>query len=216
MDLGIAQTAKLTVDYAAVLFWKITRQFSVTIVRCGFTMDVLSSQNLSMQLLKIQTVPGLPKMLLFQHFRIFSFFFFFLFFNERLNLENQNRFDPLTKEKKTGSSSFGISKNNFTGGLKFVSININSIRGNKLELLAFFDFHQPHIVAIQETKIATSKLFPESCPYNVYRNGALPHSRKKFIGFITHFSSWSVSGYSLTGQTQWSWYCCWNFESCPP
>ena len=130
------------------------------------------------------------------------FFFFFFFFNERLNLENQNRFDPLTKEKKTGSSSFGTSKNNFTGGLKFVSININSIRGNKLELLAFFDFHQPHIVAIQETKIATSKLFPESCPYNVYRNGALPHSRKKFIGFITHFSSWSISGYSLTGQTQ--------------
>ena len=34
-------------------------------------------------------------------------------------------------------------------------------------------FHQPHIVAIQGTKIdssiATSELFPESCPYNVYR-----------------------------------------------
>ena len=28
------------------------------------------------------------------------------------------------------------------------------------------------------------------------------------IGFITHFTSWSVSGYSLTGQTQRSWYCC--------
>ena len=60
------------------------------------------------------------------------------------------------------------------GGLKFVRININSIRGNKkLELLAFLDFHQPHIVAIQETKIdssiATSELFPESFPYNVYR-----------------------------------------------
>ena len=43
----------------------------------------------------------------------------------------------------------------------------------KLELLAFLDFHQPHTVAIQETKIdssiATSELFPESCPYNVYR-----------------------------------------------
>ena len=61
----------------------------------------------------------------------------------------------------------------FIGGLKFVSININSIRGKKLELLAFLDFHQPHIVAIQETKIdssiATSELFPESCLYNVYR-----------------------------------------------
>ena len=82
------------------------------------------------------------------------------------------RFD-LTKEKKSGSSAVGTSKNNFIGGLKFVSININSIRGKKLELSAFLDFHQPHIVAIQETKIdssiATSELFPESCPYNVYR-----------------------------------------------
>ena len=41
-----------------------------------------------------------------------------------------------------------------------------------------------------------------------------PTRDKKYIGFITHFSSWSVSGYSLTGQTQRSWYCCWNFESC--
>ena len=91
----------------------------------------------------------------------------------QLNLENQNRFDTLTKEKKTGSSSFGTSKNNFIGGLKFVSMNINSFGGKKLELLAFFDFHQPHIAAIQETKIdssiATSELFPESCPYKLYR-----------------------------------------------
>ena len=52
-------------------------------------------------------------------------------------------------------------------------MNINSIRGKKLELLAFLDFHQPHVVAIQETKIessiATSELFPEICPYSVYR-----------------------------------------------
>ena len=88
-------------------------------------------------------------------------------------MENQNRFDPLTKEKNTGSSSFGTSKNKFIGGLKFVSININSIRSKKLELLAFLDFHQPHVVAVQETKIdssiATSELLQESCPYNVYR-----------------------------------------------
>ena len=63
-------------------------------------------------------------------------------------------------------------KNKFIGGLKFVNININSIRGKKLKLSAFLDFHQPQIVAIQETKIdssiSTSELFPESCPYNVY------------------------------------------------
>ena len=37
----------------------------------------------------------------------------------------------------------------------------------------FFYFHQPRTVAIQETNIdssiSTSELFPESCPYNVYR-----------------------------------------------
>ena len=42
-----------------------------------------------------------------------------------------------------------------------------------MELLAFLDFHQPQVVAIQETKIdssiATSELFPETCPYIVYR-----------------------------------------------
>ena len=54
-----------------------------------------------------------------------------------------------------------------------MSIHTNSIRGKKLELLAFLDLHQPQLVAIQETKIdssiSTSELFPESCPYNEYR-----------------------------------------------
>ena len=95
------------------------------------------------------------------------------FFDDKLNLENQNRFDPLTKEKKTRSSSNGTNKKNFVSGLKFISMNINSIRGKQFELLAFLDFHQSHVVAIQETKIgssiATSELFPETCPYSVYR-----------------------------------------------
>ena len=42
-----------------------------------------------------------------------------------------------------------------------------------MELLVFLDFHQPHVVAIQETKIdisiATSELFPETCTYSVNR-----------------------------------------------
>ena len=42
-----------------------------------------------------------------------------------------------------------------------MSININSIKGKKLELLAFLDFHQPQIVAIQETKIDSSILISE-------------------------------------------------------
>ena len=88
-------------------------------------------------------------------------------------MENQNRFDPLANGSGTKASQTGSDKNKFIIGLKFVSININSIRGKKLELLAFLDFHQPQIVAIQETKIdssiSTSEFFPESCPYNVYR-----------------------------------------------
>ena len=40
-------------------------------------------------------------------------------------------------------------------------------------LLAYLDCHQTQIVAIQETKndssISTSELFPETCPYNIYR-----------------------------------------------
>ena len=88
-------------------------------------------------------------------------------------MENQNRFDPLANGSGTKASQTGSDKNKFISGLKFVSININSIRGKKLGLLAFFDFHQPQIVTIQETKIdssiSTSELFPESYPYNVYR-----------------------------------------------
>ena len=82
-------------------------------------------------------------------------------------------YSPLTKEKKDRSSPCGTNKSSFISGLKYISMNINSIRGKKLELLAFLDFHQPHVVAIQETKInssiATSELFPETCPYSVYR-----------------------------------------------
>ena len=58
-------------------------------------------------------------------------------------------------------------------------MNINSIRGKKLELLTFLDFHQPHVVAIQETQIdssiGTSELFPETCSYCVYRKDRNTH-----------------------------------------
>ena len=93
--------------------------------------------------------------------------------NEQFNLESENRFDLLAKGHETKSTETLTSKNSFIGGLKFSNININSIRGKKLELLAFIDFHQSQIVAIQETKIdksiLTSELFPESFPYSVYR-----------------------------------------------
>ena len=96
------------------------------------------------------------------------------FFGEQVSLETENRFVPLTKRKKKYRfSPCGTNKSSFISGLKFISMNINSIRGKNLELLACLDFHQPHVVAIQETKIdssvATSELFPETCPISVYR-----------------------------------------------
>ena len=53
------------------------------------------------------------------------------FFGEQVNLETENRFVPLTKEKKDRSSPFGTNKSSFISGLKFISMNINSIRGKK-------------------------------------------------------------------------------------
>ena len=100
-------------------------------------------------------------------------FFNFLdsFFDDQLNLMTQNRFDPLSKDKNvrlSSNSSKEINSSNKTlGGLKLISIDINSIRGKKVDLSAFLEVHQPHVVAIQETNIdssiATSKSFPETC-----------------------------------------------------
>ena len=89
----------------------------------------------------------------------------------------QNRLDPLSKDKNvrlsSNTSKETNSSNKTLGGLKLNCNNINSIRVKKLHLLAFLEVHQPHVVAIQETKIdssiATSELFPETCQYNVFR-----------------------------------------------
>ena len=88
------------------------------------------------------------------------------FFADQLNLENKIRFDSLANGSGTKASQTGSDKNKFITGLKFVSININSIRGKKLELLAFLDFHQPQIVAIQETKL-TAPYQPQNCFRNL-------------------------------------------------
>ena len=52
MDLGIALTVRLTVIYAEVLFYMVTKQSNVTNVICGYTMNALSSQNLNSMLVK--------------------------------------------------------------------------------------------------------------------------------------------------------------------
>ena len=74
-----------------------------------------------------------------------------------------------------------LSSNNFKettfssktlGGLKLITININSIRRKKLDLMAFLEVHQPHVVAVQATKtdssVTTSEMLPETCQYNVF------------------------------------------------
>ena len=74
------------------------------------------------------------------------------FFSEQLNLVDQNTYSSLAKDGETRTSSTGTKNNNSVSGLKFSSINVNGIRSKKLELLVYLDFHQPQIVAIQETK----------------------------------------------------------------
>ena len=53
------------------------------------------------------------------------------FFGEQVNLETENRFVPLTKEKKDRSSPCGTNKSSF------ISMNINSIRGKKTGIAGF-------------------------------------------------------------------------------
>ena len=47
------------------------------------------------------------------------------FFGEKVNLETENRFVSLTKEKKDRSSPCDTNKSSLICGLKFISMNIN-------------------------------------------------------------------------------------------
>ena len=59
------------------------------------------------------------------------------FLRAQVNLETENRFVPLTKEKRDRSSPCGTNKSSFISGLKFISMNINSIRGKKNGIAGF-------------------------------------------------------------------------------
>ena len=124
-----------------------------------------------------------------------------------MNLETENRFVPLTKEKKDRSSPCGTNKSTFISGLKFISMNINSIRGKKLELMAFLDFNQPHVVAIQETKIdssiATSELFPETCPYSVYRKDRNIHGGRVMLLIHKDISHMPITELENDSESIW-------------
>ncbi|CAC5392724.1 unnamed protein product [Mytilus coruscus] len=84
-------------------------------------------------------------------------------------IETNNTFDTLTNNKETLSSSkctSDKSRNIFTSKIRMVSININSLRGKKLELQAYLQTENPEIVALQETKIdksiTTNELIPDT------------------------------------------------------
>ena len=62
------------------------------------------------------------------------FNFFDSFFGEQVNLETENRFVPLTKDRP---SPCGTNKISFISGLKCISMNINSIRGKKTGIAGF-------------------------------------------------------------------------------
>ena len=59
------------------------------------------------------------------------------FFGEQVNLETENRFVSLTKEKKDRSSPCCTNKSSLICGLKFISMNMNSIRGKKTGIAGF-------------------------------------------------------------------------------
>ena len=87
-------------------------------------------------------------------------------------------------------------------------MNINSIRGKKkTELLAFLDFHQPHFVAIQETKIdssvATSELFPETCPYSVLKKDRNLHDGGVLLLVHKDIQHMLVTGLENNSESIW-------------
>ena len=95
----------------------------MTNVKCGCTITVLLCQTQSMKQCKTQTVHGFAQNV--------TFSISHSFFHEQFNLESENRFDLLAKGHETKSIETLTSKNSFISGLKFSSININSIRGKK-------------------------------------------------------------------------------------
>ena len=86
-------------------------------------------------------------------------------------------------------------------------MNINSIRGKKLEWLAFLDSHQPHLVAIQEIKIdsfiATSELFPETCPCSVYRKDRTIHGGGVMLLVHKDFSHMPITELENDSKSIW-------------
>ena len=59
------------------------------------------------------------------------------YFDTQCNFEQSNKFDPLVKDMNKASSAPSTNKTTSTNGLKFVSLNINGIRGKKAGTVGF-------------------------------------------------------------------------------
>ena len=101
-----------------------------------------------------------------------------LFTSQIHNIKSYNIYDHLSKTPQisdTGPNNKNARiKDSFNHkSIKFVSININGIRGGKFKLQAYLASEELEIVAIQETKIdksiMTNKLVTDSLEYDVYR-----------------------------------------------
>ncbi|CAC5379980.1 E3.1.11.2 [Mytilus coruscus] len=111
-------------------------------------------------------------------------------------IETNNTFDTLTNNKETLSSSkctSDKSRNIFTSKIRMVSININGLRGKKLELQTYLQTENPEIVALQETKIdksiTTNELIPDTLGYDIYRNDRTGNGGGTMLLIKTHLDS---------------------------
>ena len=99
------------------------------------------------------------------------------FFSDQLNLEEQNRFAPLSNDSSCGTKTCesGTNKNKFINGLKFSSIYINSIRGKKklscwhlISInLRLLQFKKLKLTALYQLQNCSQKLVLTMCIENI-------------------------------------------------
>ena len=114
MDLGISPAAKLIVVYASVLFYIVTKQSNVTNL-CEMWIhnecSLITESKFDSMKKNTNCTWICPKCDLFFNFSA-------SFFADQLNLENQNRFDPLAKDSGTKAPQTGSDKDKFISGFE--------------------------------------------------------------------------------------------------
>ncbi|CAG2218688.1 SIAE [Mytilus edulis] len=119
-------------------------------------------------------------------------------------IEINNIFDTLRNNKETHTCS----RHMYTSKITMVSININGLRGKKLELQAYLQTENPDIVALQETKInnsiATNELIPDTLGYDIYRNDRTGNGGGTMLLVKTHLDSAPVKILENGSESIWS------------